>query len=435
MTQVSLRFVILPTLVLTSIGASSVARAQVGAPVPAIPGGAGPAASGLSSAAGLAAPAAAAPRTIWSSLGLSAANIHACRDKLCASQLGQMMNSMMVPLGAYTGGVIPTICPPVPNPAGLADQAAQTGGPAGPAGAQAAAAAIQADVAGAGARIAAIEYLATVDCHYWPEAEAALIGRLRGDRVECVRFAAARALGSGCCCTKKTIEALQLVLAGEDKDGFPSETSERVRAAAAVAIENCLTRLDGIQAAPETPVPPEPPEPALPTPPEPPSPGNARAFGPRASQRPRLALEYYETTIAKRSFGKIKADARRTLAMARSQGVGTRIMTTGNRSLYGALARASTPLDRPNAADRPSAADRPNANGPAINLEHEETGQPVRPAMNQPHQAEQASAGVPLDAAVARADGPERATHRPQRSVFDLLRRSFRSRPAAEAAE
>jgi hypothetical protein len=375
----------------------------------------------LAPAAGAAAaPAAAAPRTLWSSLGLSAANIHACRDKLCASQLGQMMNNMMLPLGAYTGGVIPQICPPVPNPAGLADQAAQTGGPAGPNGAQAAAAAIQADVAGAGARIAAIEYLATVDCHYWPEAEAALIGRLRGDRVECVRFAAARALGSGCCCTKKTIEALQLVLAGEDKDGFPAETSERVKAAAAAAIQNCLARVDA-SFTPEAPTPPEQPEPASPKPPEPPAGGNGGAFGPRTGQRTKGAFDYYETSVARRPLARITADARRTLAMARSQGVGTKSLTTGNRSLYGALARATT---------RPA---RSSPESRTLPLEHEDTKQSPPTDIPQPSQIENAGAGdgTSLDGSVARAEDSGSGTSRPQHSVLNLIRRSLWPRSAS----
>ena len=288
MTRSSKIFTLLVAGIGTYTGSAGQVRAQPGVPQPVIPG------NPVSSVAGMAAPAgaAAAPRTLWSSLGLSSANIHACRDKLCASQLGQMMNGMLLPMGSMTGGMIPTICPPESNAGGLADQ---PGGPAGPAGAQAAAAAIQADVAGAGARIAAIEYLATVDCHYWPEAEAALIGRLRGDRVECVRFAAARALGSGCCCTKKTIEALQLVVAGEDKDGFPSETSERVRVAAAEALQNCMSRFEGKETAPE---PIEQPEPATPKPPEPPSAGNGGAFGPKVTQRPQGRLGYYETVSA-----------------------------------------------------------------------------------------------------------------------------------------
>jgi len=47
-------------------------------------------------------------------------------------------------------------------------------------------------------RVAAVKYLGTVQCHYYPEAEAALIASLRADRSECVRLAAAQALASGC---------------------------------------------------------------------------------------------------------------------------------------------------------------------------------------------------------------------------------------------
>ncbi len=403
MSRSSVLFLCLGSWIGASTGMTSLARAQLGVPAPVIPGVASPTVP-------------AAPRTLWSSLGLSSANLHACRDKLCASQIGQMMNGMLMPMGAMTGGMIPTICPPTTNTAGLADQA---GGPGGPGGAQAAAAAIQADVAGAGARIAAIEYLATVDCHYWPEAEAALIGRLRGDRVECVRFAAARALGSGCCCTKKTIAALQLVVAGEDKDGFPSETSERVRAAAIVALQNCMSRFESKETAPE---PTEPPEPATPKPPEPPGSGSTSPFGPKVSQRPRGALGYYETTIQGRSLGQVQADARRTLALARSEGVGKRILTTGNRSVFGALARASSPSSR---GDRAA---------PVVSLEHEGTAGPRQAAeANQRRDGTQADPGRSVDGSVTRADDPDAAKDRQQRSVFQLIRHALS--PRAESGQ
>ncbi len=383
------------------------AHAQFSVPSPVIPSSPVPSAAGLAAPAALAAPVA-APRTLWSSLGLSAASIHACRDKLCASPLGQMMNGMLLPMGSLTGGLIPTICPTNTNASNLADQ---PGGPAGPAGAQAAAAAIQADVAGAGARIAAIEYLATVDCHYWPEAEAALIGRLRGDRVECVRFAAARALGSGCCCTKKTIEALELVVAGEDKDGFPSETSERVLAASSDALQNCMTRLEGVPTPPE---PPEPPEPATPKPPEPPGSGGASPFSPKVGQRPRDALGYYDLASQRRSLAQVKADGKRILAQAKSQGVGKRTLTTGNRSVFGAMAHASSPYSH---GDRGAT---------VLNLEHEAVAEPAQPAIeNQPQEPAQAGSDRAGDRSVTRANDPDAGETRKPRSAFQLIRRSL----------
>jgi hypothetical protein len=59
------------------------------------------------------------------------------------------------------------------------------------------------------------------------------------------------ALGNGCCCTKKTIAALTISVYGVDKegltvagsfsDGFPVETSERVKASALAALQHCLS--------------------------------------------------------------------------------------------------------------------------------------------------------------------------------------------------
>src|SRR5271157_5753119 len=220
---------------------------RVWAQIPAAgapPGGASTAAATALGAAGggaatpAAAPAAAAPQTIWGFFGLSGANVHACIAKLCNTQLGQMANSLVTgPVGAVSGGFIPPLCPP-PTPQQIAalDKMA-------PGGAEATAAKIKASEADAKARVAAVEYLGTVDCSRWKEATKALVSALRADTSECVRYAAARVLNSGCCCNKETIEALKICVAGEDKDGNPPETSIRVKAAAFSALQNCLTRV------------------------------------------------------------------------------------------------------------------------------------------------------------------------------------------------
>ena len=65
------------------------------------------------------------------------------------------------------------------------------------------------------------------------------INGLRGDRNECVRLEAALALGRGCCCSRPVLEALVRTVSGDDRDGFPTERSPRVLAAAQQA---CSTR-------------------------------------------------------------------------------------------------------------------------------------------------------------------------------------------------
>ena len=75
------------------------------------------------------------------------------------------------------------------------------------------------------------------------------VGALRTDRNECVRWEAALALGRGCCCTKKTIEALTIVVSCSDRDGSPKETSHRVHAAAAAALDRCLSCYANVAAA------------------------------------------------------------------------------------------------------------------------------------------------------------------------------------------
>src|SRR5205823_9076076 len=132
--------------------------------------------------------------------------------------------------GAITGVIIVPCCPTF-IPADLLMP---------PDGAEGAAARIKADEAGAKKRRAAVRYLGTVDCNYWPEAQDALINSLRADRNECVRLEAALALGRGCCCNKATIKALTLTVEGSREDGNPRENSERVRANAYAALEHCL---------------------------------------------------------------------------------------------------------------------------------------------------------------------------------------------------
>ncbi len=152
-----------------------------------------------------------------------------CKRKLCKTAAGQLLNSMTAPVSTLTGGVIPSFCPIMPNAADLAKP-----------GVDGAAANAKKDALEAKERVKAVRYLGTLDCRYYPEAEMALIAALRTDRVECVRWEAALAFGRGCCCTRKVIEALEISVSGSERDGNPSERSERVREAAFFALNHCL---------------------------------------------------------------------------------------------------------------------------------------------------------------------------------------------------
>ncbi|MCI0640458.1 MAG: hypothetical protein L0Y72_07160 [Gemmataceae bacterium] len=181
-------------------------------------------------AAGAAAP----TSNIWSMLLPSAGQRVACRAKLINSPVGEVLKSMAKPINTMSGGLLCNKCL-APTAADLAALAA-----AGKAdSAEGAAAAIQKSEAEAKARRAAVRYLGTVDCNYWPEAKAALKAALRGDPNECVRFEAALALGRGCCCNQETLDALKHSANGSKADGFPAESSPRVRAAAADAFFRC----------------------------------------------------------------------------------------------------------------------------------------------------------------------------------------------------
>jgi hypothetical protein len=261
------------------------------------------------------------PTTLWSFLGLSKSNLSGCKAAFCQSQFGTLVNNGMLPISGLTGGILGGCCPTTPTASQLA--AAEAAG-----GAEAVAAKIKAEEAGAKARIAAVEYLATVDCRYWPDAEGALIDRLRADRNECVRYAAARALGTGCCCTKKTIAALKLVVECSDEDGNPPEASERVKAASWYALHHCVDRY----------VPPRP-EPRE-RPSEPSRPEYPAAY--RTDSGAGARAQAYAEDLENTPDSVLIEEARRVLVAARNAPLGDRTLPTGSRSVLHAFVKAST---------------------------------------------------------------------------------------------
>jgi hypothetical protein len=232
-----------------------------------------------------AAPAAAPQQNLWSFLlpnQAQKAGWQQCKEKICATQAGQLFNNTLLPIGAFTGGLLGPCCP-LFNQADLLKPADSAEG---------AAARIKADEADAKARAAAVRYLARADCAYWPEAADALVNALRADRNECVRFAAAQALGTGCCCGKKTIVALSISAAGSDRDGNPPEKSDRVRFAAQAALENCLARCGCAIPVPTEGGPREKPAPERPAPETPVKP--ASATEPAGSSQPVQPTVFYK---------------------------------------------------------------------------------------------------------------------------------------------
>ena len=170
--------------------------------------------------------------TLASFLGLSNAQREFRQRALADTPFGELRSKIRQPLSDATGGLIPPIPPATPALAELMDP-----GPVG------AAAKVKLDRAAAKKRIKAVQYLGTVDCHYWPEAEDALVNALRADRNEWVRLSAAQTLLRGCCCTKKTILALTMAATCSNADGNPAEKSPRVVAAAQAALSKCLEGL------------------------------------------------------------------------------------------------------------------------------------------------------------------------------------------------
>jgi hypothetical protein len=88
------------------------------------------------------------------------------------------------------------------------------------------------------AKIAAIKYLAGVDCKCYLGVKPALLKALI-DCNEGVRFEAAKALGSACCCDKEVAQILDKRANGRDDFGNYIEWSPRVRAAAAQSAAAC----------------------------------------------------------------------------------------------------------------------------------------------------------------------------------------------------
>ena len=348
------------------------------AQLPSLPGaGAGAGAGGAATSAlgaGAGTPAA-APTTLWSRLGLSSSNLQACRDKLCSCQIGQMFNSLLSgPVGAISGGFICPLCPP-PTAAQIAALANKPNG-----GAEAAAAKIQASEADAKARVAAVEYLGTVDCNRFPEAKKALLAALREDPNECVRFAAARSLNSGCCCDQEVIEKLKICVAGEKK-GAPAETSCRVKAAAFSALQNCLMRVPEEVEAPQR----------RQTAPE----GGGGLPEPLPDAKKRVKPEgttmnttdtstittsliaanprarTIEEDLKTKPFAQTIAEARQTLLEAARYPQASATLPPGKQSVYHALLKARKDIEgksRPNPKDPSPGRDpgvAPSANGPA----------------------------------------------------------------------
>lgn len=317
---------------LSLLQSSTLAQLPIPAgPSPAVPGVPGAVATPVAQAA---APAAmGAPRTLWSFLGLSKANLATCRDGWCRKPFGQMMNNGLTTLGAMSGGMIHPLCPPVPSAEDVAALSAQ----GGPLGSEAVAAKVKQDEAAAKGRVAAVEYLGTVDCRYWSEAKVALLNSLRADRSECVRYAAACALANGCCCSKETIEALRIVVAGEDSDGFPAEFSPRVKATSFVALQNCLLKNpDALPAVV--------PEPAPPLPAVRPEAARTITHGPdgaslvaAASPLPRLT---HAESLKRKPMARVVAEARSVVNAKAHEPPPPGAMLTGERSLADAIFKA-----------------------------------------------------------------------------------------------
>jgi hypothetical protein len=255
----------------------------------------------------------------------------ACKAALCQTPLGGLLNNFMGgPVGAMSGGLVPPLCPTVPSAADV-DKARQSSAAEGEA------AAIKKKEAEAKARRAAVRYLGTVDCHWYPAAEATLIGALRKDQNECVRLEAALALGRGCCCTKATIAALDDCVSGGEKFG-PFENSDRVKGVAYGSLAHCLACVSEVTTPVETieKIPVERAAPPVKIPTESGSPPKVMDDSPMAPYRKLLEGVSMEKVIsdAHRTIAQATIMSRNNIASGRSGHSISEILSTamGNRS-------------------------------------------------------------------------------------------------------
>jgi hypothetical protein len=356
------------------------------AQVPGVPGGAAAGVPGAAPAAGLggvngAAPAAAPTNNLWSFLCLSAEQKAACKDRICSSQLGQLLfNQGLAAPSTFTGGVIPQCCPAT-SAKDLLEPADTALG---------AAALIQQDEANAKKRRAAVRYLGTVDCNYWPEAMDGLYNALRADRNECVRLEAALALSRGCCCNKRIIQGLTYTVSGSRADGNPAESCERVKMAAAVALSHCLSCFVEIVPAPIVkPKEPGPREEPLPEPrkePESgqPGPGPINPEGPRTSStgiRPigysRRAPEPDAQTVVQQAR---QALSQSQFVLANGQGAPTAPARGGLVDIIAGAFNGDRPAGQAPAGSAAGATPKPEA--PAVMLPDRGPSRPASPPVS-----------------------------------------------------
>jgi hypothetical protein len=382
-------------------GVSPAARAQVpvAAPAPAfIPGAPVPSAAGAAPVAGAG--------NMWGFLCMTPEQKLQCKMCFCNSAIGRIFNASMAPVAALSGGLFGTCCPLI-NPAALLLPPDSAAG---------AAARVMADEADAKARRAAVCYLGTVDCNYWPEAQDALIVSLRADRNPCVRLQAALVLNRGCCCTLPIIEALVLTVSGSDADGNPREDCERVKAAAYTALEHCLSCYAQIV---EVKPPVGPNGPRTNADPDPNSPGVAKG-GPRGAER-MTPTEYYKRSRQK-DISEVVLTARKAMEQVRLAPQAHALAPTADHSVVGIIQSAySVPAAPPHEQiiSQKLISERV-VEGPAMPGETRTTVQTVTPPLAPPAPVKAATfsdQGRPQAPAVKQAQKAVEQPQAPPRSV------------------
>jgi hypothetical protein len=199
-----------------------------------------------------------------------------------------------------------------------------------PLGVENTAAKFKAEEANVAARCAAVRYLGTLDYHYYPEAEDALVYHLRTDRNEGVRYEAALTLGKSCCFSNNTLAALLIAVQGNDADGNPSETSDRVKAVAMQALQHftcLLATVPDFQKQPET------------------SPGpTAQAEAGNQSASGVQPAGYYSQQVPRQLTSDLFDQACRVIAQSVSTSPAARTLPTGQPNVAGIAVTPAVPI-------------------------------------------------------------------------------------------
>jgi hypothetical protein len=171
------------------------------------------------------APGAPPPNNLFAFLCPTPEQIQQCKDKCCKTQIGQLMNNGLKPIGALTGGLLGPMCPTSPFGDLLAAGTAEAARASRP---------TRLPPRPAGPRCATSPRWTVAT---GPKAATRLSARAR--RPQRVSAGKRRWRWAAAAAATRRFCALAIVVSGLEADGNPAEVSLRVKAAAAASLDRC----------------------------------------------------------------------------------------------------------------------------------------------------------------------------------------------------